>query len=101
MISQFEQIYIYSNFIAKIVEKQLIRKILIKKKIKQIKRLFFVNKYIKKILCKNSKMLIINCIYKTNKYYISMFVIINHTLLKINFYIVITFLNDENKKNFD
>ena len=46
-------------------------------------------------------MLIINCIYKTNKYYISMFVIINHTLLKINFYIVITFLNDENKKNFD
>ena len=63
----------------------------LKNNIKRIKQLFFVNKIIKKVLCKNFKILIINCIYKINKYKISMFVIIKIIALKFSFYINFAF----------
>ena len=70
-------------------------------KTKRIKRLFFVNKNIKKILFKNSKMLIMNCTYKINKYRMSLFIIINVIALKTSFYIAKVFLNSETFDNFN
>ena len=58
---------------------------------KQIKKLFFVNKHVIKILRKNLEIIAINAIYKINKYNISLIIIINHTTLNINFYIVFVF----------
>ena len=50
------------------------------------------------ILHKNFEIIIINYIYKINKYRISLFIIINHTTLNINFYIVFAFLKSKKKK---
>ena len=73
----------------------------LKKKTNRVQRLFFVNKHVQKILCKNFEMLIMNCIYKINKYEMSLFVIMNFIALKTNFYINFAFLKSEKKTNFD
>ena len=67
---------------------------------KQIKKLFFVNKYVIDILRKNFEIIVINCIYKINKYCMLLFVIINHIALNISFYIVFAFLTSKKEKDF-
>ena len=68
--------------------------------IKQMRRLFFVNKHVKKILIKNFEIIIMNCTYKINKYKMSLLVIMSHTILSTSFYIDFAFLKKEKKKNF-
>ena len=75
-------------------------KILLNEISKRVRRLFFVNKLCKKILCKNSEIIIMNCIYKINKYDMSMLVIMNHIFLYSNFYIDFAFIEIEEKENF-
>ena len=70
-------------------------------KIKRVKRLFFVHKFIKNVLCKNFEILIIDCTYKINKYKMSIFVIMKVIVLRINFYIDFAFLKKEEKLNFN
>jgi len=47
-----------------------------------------------KLLCLNIKILIINCIYKTNKYKMSLF-IIKIIVLNIIFYVAFCFIKNE------
>ena len=68
---------------------------------KRIKNLFFINKNVNNIFVKNSKIIIIDCTYKTNKYRISLTIIINHIAFDTNFYIDFVFLNEEKKMNFE
>ena len=81
-------------------EKWFVR-VQLNEKIKRVKRLFFVNKGIlRNLLIKNYEILIMNAIYKINRYKISLLVIVDETTLNIIFYVVFAFLSDETKKNF-
>ena len=71
---------------------------LFENEIKRIKKLFFVNKHIKKILCKNFEIFVMNCTYKINKYDMSMFVVMNHISLNTNFYIDFAFIEKKKRK---
>ncbi len=62
--------------------------------------LFFIFKYIQKLLSLNIKVLIINYIYKTNKYKISFLIIIEIIILNIIFYVVFYFIKEENYNNY-
>ena len=75
-------------------------KIDLKKKFKREKRMFFVDKSVKKILCKNFEIVMMNCIYKINRYKMSLLSIVDHISLSTTFYIVYVFLANEKKKNF-
>ena len=59
---------------------------------KKIKKLFFINKQIIKALCKNSEILIMNCIYKINKYKMLLLIIIEHIIIDFIFIINFVFL---------
>ena len=63
-----------------------------------MRKLFFVNKHVIDIFRKNSEIIIMNVIYKINKYEMSLFVIMSHTTLNSSFYIAFAFL--KKKKNF-
>ena len=52
------------------------------------------------MLVQNFEILIINCIYKINKYKISLLIIIDVINLNILFYVNFYFLSNENIKNF-
>jgi len=52
------------------------------------------------LLRKNLEMLIINCIYKTNKYKILLLIIIEVTYLNISFFIIFCFIKDEIFNNY-
>ena len=75
-------------------------KVLLENEIKRVKRLFFVNKHIKKVLCKNFEVLVMDCTYKINKYGMSMLVVMNHISLSTSFYIGFAFIEKEEEKNF-
>lgn len=66
----------------------------------EITHLFFVKKHIVEILKKNSKMFLMNCTYKTNKFKFSFFVIIEHISLNIIFYVKFAFLIKKHEKDF-
>jgi len=53
------------------------------------------------ILCKNSKILIINCIYKTNKYKLLLLTICEIIVLDIIFIVDFVFIEKENKNYYD
>ena len=57
-----------------------------------MKKLFFINKQIIKMLYKNFKVLIINCTYKTNKYKMFLLTIIEYIVINFTFIINIVFL---------
>ena len=59
---------------------------------KRVKILFFVNKKMINILCKNFEMFIINCIYKINKYDMFLLNIVDHIFINIIFYIDFAFV---------
>lgn len=76
-------------------------KIQLNDKIKRVKRLFFVNKIIfKNLLIKNFEVLIMNVIYKTNRYKMFLLIIVYETIFNTIFYIIFAFLIDEIEKNF-
>ena len=94
--------YIFTQVLLKILTKNnWFVKFQLNTKSKRMKRLFFVNKHIKKIFNKNFEMLIMNCIYKINKYRMSLLIVMNVIALRNNFYIVKIFLNYENEKSFN
>ena len=53
-----------------------------------------------KLLHLNIKILIINCIYKTNKYKIFLLIIIEIIVLNIIFYVDFCFIKKENYNNY-
>jgi len=53
-----------------------------------------------KLLCLNIKILIINCIYKINKYKIFLFIIIEIIVLNIIFYVEFYFIKGKNYNNY-
>jgi hypothetical protein len=66
----------------------------------EVIHLFFVQKHIFELLKNNWKILLMNCIYKINKYKFSLFVIVDHIFLNITFYVDFAFLTKETKKNY-
>ena len=70
-------------------------------KTKRVKRLFFVNKHIREILCKNSEVIIMDCTYKTNKYRMPLLIIMGFTALGTSFYIAKVFLDGEEFEDFN
>ena len=80
--------------------KQWYIKIAFHENIKEIKTLFFVNKNIKNILCKNLEMLVINYTYKTNRYNMFLLNIVHHIVIKITFYIDFAFIDKEKKNRY-
>ncbi len=52
------------------------------------------------LLRDNSKILIIDCIYKTNKYKMLLLIIIEVTCLNISFFVVFCFIKDKNFGNY-
>ena len=75
-------------------------KIAFHENIKKIKTLFFVDKNIKNILCKNFEMLVMNCTYKTNRYNMSLLNIVDHIVIEITFYIDFAFIDREKKNRY-
>ena len=67
--------------------------------INHITHLFFMRFIFKTLLKINSKMLIMNCTYKINKYNMSLMIISDQTALHINFYVIFCFMTQ--KLNFD
>jgi hypothetical protein len=53
-----------------------------------------------KILQSNSKVLIMNCIYKTNRYRMSFFVITDQTTINIIFYVAFVFMCQKKLKTY-
>jgi hypothetical protein len=66
----------------------------------EVIHLFFVEKHIFELLKNNWKVLLMNCIYKINKYKLSLFVIVDHISLSITFYVDFAFLTKETEKNY-
>lgn len=66
-----------------------------------IQRFFFANMQIsKKKFVRNYEIFIMNCTYKTNKYKLFLFVIVDHICINITFYANFCFLFDEIQKNY-
>ena len=76
-------------------------KINFRRKIKKVKKLFFVKKDILEVLYKNSEILIMNWIYKINKYKISLLTIDDVTSLNSTFLIEFAFLTKKNEHYYE
>ena len=86
-------------FLLKLHREKWFVKIQLNEKIKRVKRLFFVNKIIlENFLIKNFEILIMNCIYKINRYKMFPLIIVDETILNITFYVAFAFLIDKTKK---
>jgi hypothetical protein len=66
----------------------------------KITHLFFVKKHTSKLLKNNWEVFLMNCIYKTNKYKLLLFVIVDHIFLSIISYVDFAFLTRETEENF-
>ena len=62
--------------------------------------MFFVKKNVIKIFIHNSKMLIVDYIYKTNKYKIFLIIIVNQTVFEPIFFINFAFIANEKQNKF-
>ena len=67
---------------------------------KKINHLFFMKKNIIEILKNNFEILLMNCIYKINKYKMFFLIIVKHIFLNIIFYVKFVFLINEKEKIF-
>lgn len=76
-------------------------KIKLRKHTSEVKRLFFVDKNVAKILSKNSEVLILDCTYKTNKYKMPLMTIAGQTALGTTFLVGFAFLSGEKQSNFE
>ncbi len=66
----------------------------------QINHLFFSKKSSQIVLKTNYEVLVMNCIYKTNKYKMLLFIISDQIALHKNFYIVFCYLTKKKQKNY-
>ncbi len=66
----------------------------------EITHLFFVEKHTSKLLKNNWEVLLMNCIYKINRYKLLLLVIVDHISLSTIFYVDFAFLTRETEKNF-
>ena len=66
----------------------------------KLKFLFFTSKCMQKLLRENFEILIMNCIYKINKYKMLLLIIINVTSLNIFYYVIFCFMKDESFNNY-
>jgi hypothetical protein len=66
----------------------------------EVTHLFFVENYIYELLKNNWEVLLMNCIYKINKYKLSLLVIVDHISLSITFYVDFAFLTKKTEKNY-
>jgi hypothetical protein len=57
-----------------------------------ITHLFFIRKSFETLIKSNHEVILMNCIYKTNRFKMSSLIIFDQTTLHINFYIVFVFL---------
>ena len=65
---------------------------------KRVKILFFVNKKMMNIICKNFEILIMNCTYKINRYEMFLLNIVDIIFINIIFYIDFAFIYEKKKK---
>ena len=75
-------------------------KIKLRKRINEVKRMFFVDKDVVKILSQNSKILIIDCTYKINRYKMRLMTIADQTGLRTTFLISFGFIFNEKESNY-
>ena len=68
--------------------------------IDEIKYLFFINKTSTKMLTTNDEICILDCIYKTNKYKMSLIIMTKITSLNISYYASIYFMKNEKHENY-
>ena len=68
---------------------------------KCVKYFFFINKISKKIFIINDEILILDYIYKINRYKMLFIIVIEIIYLNIIFYIDMCFINNENLKNYE
>ena len=66
-----------------------------------MKKLFFINKQMIEVLCKNFEVLIMNCTYKTNKYKMFLLTIIKHIVIDFTFIINFVFLIKKTANYYD
>ena len=66
----------------------------------QITRLFFFKNFFQQILSVNLEILLMNCIYKINKYRLSLLVICDVTTINTIFYVIFCFLSSEYIENY-
>ncbi len=66
----------------------------------QLKFLFFTLKILQKMLVDYYKIILMNCIYKTNKYKMLLLIIIKVIVLNIIFYVAFCFMKDENYNDY-
>jgi hypothetical protein len=66
----------------------------------QITHLFFVKRTSQEVLKRNYEVLVMNCIYKINKYKMSLLIICDQTKLHINFYVVFCFMIKKKMSNY-
>ena len=66
----------------------------------QITRLFFFKESSQQILSVNHEVLLMNCIYKTNKYRLPLLVICGVTTINTTFYVTFCFLSSEYTENY-
>ena len=67
---------------------------------KQLKFFFFIPNCIQKLFRENHEILLINCIYKINKYKISLSIIIGVIFLSIVFYVDFCFMQKEHHNDY-
>ena len=67
----------------------------------RMQRFFFAKNFFQNIIKLNSKIYLINCIYKINRYRMSLCIIIDVTSLNIIFYVVFCFLFNERMQNYE
>ena len=68
--------------------------------IDEIKYLFFINKTSTKILTTNDEICILDCIYKTNKYKMSLIIMTKITNFYISYYASICFMKNKKHENY-
>ena len=76
-------------------------KIKLRKHTYEVKRMFFVDKDVAKILSQNSEILILDCTYKTNRYKMPLMTIAGQTALGTTFLIGFAFLSGEKQSSFE
>ena len=75
-------------------------KVKLRKQINEVKRMFFVDKNVAKILSQNSEVLIMDCTYKTNRYKMPLMTIAGQTSLETTFLIGFGFIFNEKESNY-
>ena len=66
----------------------------------KIQHLFYTSNCMQKILLENAELLLMDCIYKTNRYKMSLLIIIGVINLNTSFYVGFCFMKSEHTKNY-